>query len=168
MSPAESPRTEPSATPEVRITVGSRFENIELIQTVVDDAFSRLGLEDDDRHWVGIAVREAVANAIKHGNREDPDELVDVELRVEGDQAVIRIEDRGSGFDPEQVADPLAPENLLKPSGRGIFYMRRFMDEVSYRFLPGGGTVLVMRKRLASPSVPASDENSEANKESNG
>jgi serine/threonine-protein kinase RsbW len=151
----------PTAEPQVRITVGSRFENIDLIQIVVDDAFGRLGLGEDDRHWVGIAVREAVANAIKHGNREDPDKHVDVELRVEGKEAVIQVVDRGEGFEPNKVADPLAPENLLKPSGRGIFYMRRFMDEVSYRFRPGGGTVLLMRKRLGQGDLSEGDENKE-------
>lgn len=134
---------------QVRISIGSRFEHIDLIQIVVDDALARLGLDEDSRHWVGIAVREGVANAIKHGNRQDPDKEVEVELAIENDQAVIRIEDSGEGFDPEQVADPLAPENLLKPNGRGIFYMKSFMDEIQYSQRPGGGTVVTLRKRIA-------------------
>lgn len=134
---------------QVRISVGSRFENIELVQVVFDDALKRLGLDDDARHWVGLAVREGVANAIKHGNRQDPDKQVNVELAISGDQAVIRIADHGEGFDPETVADPLAPENRLKPNGRGIFYMRRFMDDIEYRPHPEGGMVVTMRKRLS-------------------
>lgn len=163
MPPAEPPKAarSPAAEPQVRITVGSRFESIDLIQTVVDDALERLGLDEDSRHWVGIAVREAVANAIKHGNAEDPDKLVDVELSVAGDEAVISVEDRGGGFEPADVADPLAPENLLKPNGRGIFYMRRFMDEVSYRFSPEGGTVLLMRKRINTGAQPGEGDSKE-------
>lgn len=137
--------------PQVRISIGSRFENIDLIQIVVDDALARLGLDDDARHWVGIAVREAVANAIKHGNRQDPDKEVEVELAIEDEFAIIRVRDRGEGFDPEQVEDPLAPENLLKPTGRGIFYMKSFMDEIQYRTMVEGGTEVTLRKRIAAP-----------------
>ncbi len=141
----------PPEKPQVRITIDSRFEHIDLIQVVLDDAMDRLGLDEDARHWVGIAVREAVANAIKHGNRQDPDKEVDVELALVGEQVVIRIEDRGEGFDPELVDNPVAPENLLKSSGRGIFYMKNFMDEIEYSFRPGGGTVVTLRKCLVRP-----------------
>ncbi len=134
---------------QVRISIGSRFEHIDLIQIVVDDALARLGLDEDSRHWVGIAVREGVANAIKHGNQQDPEKEVGVELAIEGDHAIIRIEDNGEGFDVEEVGDPLAPENLLKPNGRGIFYMKSFMDDIEYSKNPAGGTVVTLRKRIA-------------------
>ncbi len=140
----------PPEEPQVRISIGSRYEHIDLIQVVVDDALARLGLDDDSRHWVGIAIREAVANAIKHGNRQDPDKQVDVELAVAEDIAVIRVVDRGEGFDPGTVDDPLAPENLLRPNGRGIFYMKSFMDDIEYSAHPEGGTVVTLRKRIAS------------------
>ncbi len=138
----------PSEEPQVRISIGSRFEHIDLIQVVVDDALERLGLDDDSRHWVGIAIREAVANAIKHGNRQDPDKEVEVELAIVGDQAIIRVVDQGEGFDLQEVDDPLAPENLLKPNGRGIFYMKNFMDEIEYDSRPDGGTVVTLRKQI--------------------
>lgn len=152
----------PSDAPQVRISIGSRFEHIDLIQVVVDEALGRLGLDEDGRHWVGIAVREAVANAIKHGNRQDPEQPVDVELAVDAGLAVIQVTDRGDGFDPSQVEDPLAPENLLKPNGRGIFYMKSFMDDVQYTFRPGGGTVLTMRKRIGTSEPVPSDSQEEA------
>ena len=139
----------PVEEPQVRISIGSRFEHIDLIQVVVDDALERLGLDDDSRHWVGIAIREAVANAIKHGNQQDPDKEVEVELAIVGDQAIIRVVDQGEGFDLKQVEDPLAPENLLKPNGRGIFYMNNFMDEIEYSSRPEGGTVVTLRKQIA-------------------
>ncbi len=142
---------------QVRIAIGSRYDHIDLIQSVVDDALARLGLEDDSRHWVGIAVREAVANAIKHGNQQDPSKDVVVELAIDGEQAVIRVQDAGDGFDPQGVRDPLAPENLLQPNGRGIFYMKSFMDEITYANAPGGGTVVTMRKKLAASESEKQD-----------
>ncbi|HXU47062.1 MAG TPA: ATP-binding protein [Thermoanaerobaculia bacterium] len=141
--------------------IGSRFENIELVQVVLRDALERLGLDEDARHWVDIAVREAVANAIKHGNRQDPDKRVAVELGVDEDGLIIQVEDEGEGFEPGEVSNPLAPENLLKPSGRGIFYMQSFMDEVRYGARPGGGTVVTLRKRLPVPGADREPAGSE-------
>src|SRR6266480_1318420 len=99
--------------PEAFLAVASRFENIELVQAVVDDLLVRLGLGEDDRHWIGLAVREAVANAIRHGNGGDPEKQVEVEVRLEESEVVVVVRDEGTGFDPTAVADPLLPENLL-------------------------------------------------------
>lgn len=140
------------AVPQVHLAIQSRFENIELVQSVVEEALRQLDLHQDDAHWVAIAVREAVANAVKHGNRQDPEKQVEVDLDVEEDVVVIRVLDEGPGFDVDSVDDPLAPENMLKPSGRGIFYMKRFMDDIDYSFRPDGGTVVTLRKRLNSSS----------------
>ncbi|HEX2252375.1 MAG TPA: ATP-binding protein [Thermoanaerobaculia bacterium] len=133
---------------QFHLCLDSRFENIELVQVVVNDSLERLGLEDETRHWVDLAVREAVANAIKHGNRQAADKKVEVDLAVEGADLVVRIADRGEGFDPEEVNDPRTPENLLRPNGRGLFYMRSFMDRVDYAPRDGGGTVVTLRKQL--------------------
>jgi serine/threonine-protein kinase RsbW len=144
------------------LAIGSRFENIELVQLVLKDSLDQLGLDDEKRHWIDVAVREAVANAIKHGNLQDPAKQVHVDLTLESGESgkvgkgnegheawlVIRVQDEGSGFDPAELQDPLAPENLLKPNGRGIFYMKSFMDDIQYGMRPGGGTVVTMRKRL--------------------
>jgi len=135
------------------LDVGSRFENIELVQVVLRDSLERLGVDEDTRHWVDVAVREAVANAIKHGNAQDPGKQVHVDLFREGDDVVIRVEDEGIGFDPEQLGNPLAPENLLKPNGRGIFYMKSFMDDIHYGPRPGGGTIVTLRKKVAGPPM---------------
>jgi serine/threonine-protein kinase RsbW len=135
------------------LDVGSRFENIELVQVVLRDSLERLGVDEDTRHWVDVAVREAVANAIKHGNAQDPGKQVHVDLFREGDEVVIRVEDEGIGFDPAQLQNPLAPENLLKPNGRGIFYMKSFMDDIHYGPRPGGGTIVTLRKKVAGSSI---------------
>lgn len=137
----------------MQIVVGSRFENVELVQVVLEDCLERWQVDDDSRHWIGLAVREAVANAIKHGNLEDPDKRVEVDFALEDDELVVRVRDQGRGFDPESVSDPLAPENLLRPGGRGIFYIRRLMDGVEYRFDAEAGTEIILRKQIASPET---------------
>lgn len=144
--------------PEAYLAVASRFENIELVQAVVDDLLRRLGVEEEERHWIGLAVREAVANAIKHGNGADASKQVEVEVGLEGQEVVVSVRDEGPGFEPGTVADPRAPENLLRPGGRGIFYMRSLMDGVDYRFGANGGTEVVLRKRVTGAAVPRPEE----------
>ena len=142
---------------EVHLSIDSQFENIELVQVLLEDSLRRLQLDEDTRYWIGIAIREAVANAIKHGNREDPEKRVTVDMRVLEEVLTISVQDEGAGFEPKEVADPLAPDNLLKPDGRGIFYMKRFMDEIDYSFGPSGGTLVTLRKRL-TVSAEADEE----------
>lgn len=146
----------PAETLPFHLTIGSRFENIELVQAVLSDALSAYELSEESRHWIDLAVREAVANAIKHGNRSEPEKRVEIGLEVTGDEVVIRVRDEGEGFDPESVHDPLAPENRLRPNGRGLFYMKKFMDEIDYSFEPGRGMEVTLRKRLADAG-PAED-----------
>ena len=141
------------------LAIGSRFQNIELVQLVLKDSLDQLGLDDDNRHWIDVAVREAVANAIKHGNDQDPAKQVHVDVTLAGGELVIQVQDEGRGFDPSHLDDPRAPENLLKPNGRGIFYMKSFMDDIQYSIRPGGGTVVTLRKR-----VPGSNANPSANR----
>ena len=142
---------------ELHLTIGSRFENIELVQMTVDETLRESGVSDEHRHWIGLALREAVANAIKHGNRQDPEKQVEVEIDLANGELEIRVADEGPGFDPEAVKDPLAPENRFRADGRGIFYMRKFMDDVRYAFRPSGGTVVVLRKRLAPDARETQD-----------
>jgi serine/threonine-protein kinase RsbW len=130
------------------LAIGSRFENIELVQVVLKDRLRQLGMDEDTQHWVDLAVREALANAIKHGNVQSPEKQVHVDLDVEGDELVIRVEDEGVGFDPDQVGDPLDPKNIPRPNGRGILFMKKFMDRIHYGSGPGGGTVVTLRKRV--------------------
>lgn len=132
----------------IEITISSRFENIELVQVIAEHLCEHAGLDDDAAHWVGMAVREGVANAIKHGNQLDVAKKVNTVFGLEGSRLSVEISDQGSGFDPDEVSDPLSPPNLMKTSGRGIFYMRTFMDSVDYDFSYAGGTRLVMTKML--------------------
>lgn len=149
-----------SVAPQVHLAIGSSIHNVELVQVVVEEALRQLDLDPDDAHWIGVAVREAVANAVKHGNRQDPDKRVELDFGVEGGELVIKVHDQGGGFDPEQVESPLEPDNILKPSGRGIFYMKNFMDQIEYSSRPDGGTVVTMRKHLG-PAARASGDGEE-------
>jgi serine/threonine-protein kinase RsbW len=138
----------------VQLDFHSTYEMLDFVQVASDHLGRLAGLDDEALHWVGVAVRESVINAIKHGNKGDEHKQVHVEFtpldahRPLG--IVIRVRDEGPGFDPETVSDPLAPENLLKASGRGIFLIRSFMDEMVLQRAPQGGMEVVMVKRVAA------------------
>jgi serine/threonine-protein kinase RsbW len=151
------------ATNALSLEFTSEFEMLDFVQ-VVSDHFSRdAGLDDDTVHWVGVAVREGVINAIKHGNGSDAAKRVFVQFQAipspTAAELVIRVRDQGPGFDPETLADPLAPENLLKSNGRGIFLIRSFMDDVQLERVPGGGMEIRMIKRAPAGDAcsPSSD-----------
>lgn len=134
----------------IRLEFTSAFEMLDFVQVVSDHVCKDVGLDEDAIHWVSVAVRESVANAIKHGNRNDAAKKVFVAFDGGCDavpELCICVRDQGAGFDPEEIADPLAPENILKGSGRGIFLMRSFMDEVALRRAPEGGMEVRMVKR---------------------
>ncbi|MGH9349736.1 MAG: ATP-binding protein [Vicinamibacterales bacterium] len=135
----------------VRLDFRSAFDMLDFVQVVSDHVGRMAGLDEDSLHWVGVAVRESVINAIKHGNANDEHKRVFVEftpLSAERPGIAIRVRDEGPGFDPETLPDPLAPENMLKSSGRGIFLIRNFMDEMRLQRAPEGGMEMVMVKRV--------------------
>jgi serine/threonine-protein kinase RsbW len=139
----------------VRLEFTSTFEMLDFVQVVSDHLARGIGLDDDSLHWVSVAIRESVINAIKHGNRNDSGKRVFVEFetatKAEVPELAIRIRDQGEGFDPEQVANPLDAENLLKSSGRGIFLIRNFMEDVELQRAPEGGMEIRMVKRVRPP-----------------
>jgi len=138
----------------VRLEFTSAFEMLDFVQVVSDHLARGVGLDEDSLHWVSVAIRESVINAIKHGNRSDTAKHVFVEFETatksDVPELAIRVRDQGEGFDPEMVANPLDPENLLKSSGRGIFLIRNFMDDVQLRRAPEGGMEIRMVKRAHS------------------
>jgi serine/threonine-protein kinase RsbW len=145
----------------VRVEFTSAFEMLDFVQVVSDHIARSIGLDDDSLHWVGVAVRESVINAIKHGNRNDATKHVIVEFETAtvtgAPELTICVRDQGEGFDPATVADPLAPENLLKSSGRGIFLIRNFMDDVRLLRAPDGGMEIRMTKRVPPAETDSSD-----------
>ena len=136
----------------VRLEFTSAFEMLDFVQVVSDHMGRGVGLDDDAVHWVGVAIRESVINAIKHGNRNDATKRVFVEFETtsppEPPGLLIRVRDQGEGFDPESLTNPLDPENLLKASGRGIFLIRNFMDDVQLQRAPEGGMEIRMTTRV--------------------
>jgi serine/threonine-protein kinase RsbW len=145
----------------IRLTFPSEFEMLDVVQLVSDRLCRDCALDDDAVHWVGVAVRESVINAIKHGNRLDERKRVTVDFRLVPEasprELVVHVRDEGEGFDASSIADPLAEENLLKSSGRGIFFMRSFMDDVSIVPRPQGGMEVRMVKKLPSHRSDAAE-----------
>jgi serine/threonine-protein kinase RsbW len=136
----------PSRT--VKLDIASRFDLLEMVQTVLTHVSGLVGFDEEATHYMSVAVREAVVNAIKHGNQADEARRVSLTFVLEPRTLEVIVRDEGGGFDPGSVPNPTAAENLLKACGRGIFFMRSFMDEVSYAFPSGGGSVVTMVKRL--------------------
>ena len=126
----------------------SRIEAVGEAAAAVSEFMNRLGLAEDVAFGVDMAVREAVTNAVLHGNKLNDAKVVEVRLTNTPEGFEISVHDQGTGFDPGAVPDPTKDENLLKTSGRGIFFMRNFMDEVEWSADPGGGTNVRMIKKL--------------------
>ena len=135
----------------VKLEFTDAFEMLDVVQAVSDHVTHGVGLDEDASYRVAIAIREAVINAIKHGNRNDATRHVFVEFETNVaavPELSIRVRDQGEGFDPEAAANPLASENIFKSSGRGIFLIRNFMDDVRLQPAPEGGMEVQMIKRV--------------------
>jgi serine/threonine-protein kinase RsbW len=136
----------------LRLQFTSSVDMVDLAQIVGEHLARGAGLDEDSAQWVSLAVRESVINAVTHGNQGDSRKAVFVEFDMIVEQGTpclaIRVRDQGEGFDPAAVADPLAPENILKSSGRGIFLIRSFMDDVRIERAPEGGMQIRMIKRV--------------------
>jgi len=138
--------------PTVRLEFGSAFDMLDFVQIISDYVGRLTGLDEDQLFDVSVAVRESVVNAIKHGNQNDQSKRVVVEFAtIPRDSMTIRVADQGEGFDPEDVPDPLSPENLMKGSGRGILFMRNYMDDVMLSRVQDGGMEVRMVKKAPQP-----------------
>jgi len=135
---------------EIDVIISSALDNLDLIQTLTDCITNFMSFDEDSAHWIGMSVRETVTNAIQHGNKLDLSKKVDICFEVMEDRLSISVRDQGSGFNADEIPNPLDADNLLKPSGRGIFYIRTFMDEVEFRPLSQGGMEVHMVKRVSS------------------
>ncbi|MGD1062658.1 MAG: ATP-binding protein [Terracidiphilus sp.] len=128
--------------------LNSTMESVGEVESAADQLATEAGLDEDQRFHIAMAVREAAINAVLHGNEYDPARQIEVSLENTGKDLMITIADQGRGFDPGKVPDPLAQENLLRGTGRGIFLIRSLMDEVHFRQLHPG-TELTLVKHLA-------------------
>jgi serine/threonine-protein kinase RsbW len=133
-------------TTELRFA--SRVGAINEAAAAVTEFLGRVGVSEDVAFQIDMAVREAVTNAVVHGNKLDETKFIELSLKTLSGAIEITVHDQGSGFNPNEVPDPTQKENILKTSGRGIFFMRNFMDEVDWSINPKGGTTARMLKRL--------------------
>jgi serine/threonine-protein kinase RsbW len=124
---------------------------VEEAQSALLEAIRQRRYDPGSCFAIRIALEEALTNAFKHGNRNDPDKIVTLECRVNGESVVIDIQDEGKGFDPDAVPDPTEEENLEIPSGRGIVLMRSFMSEVVFQ--PPGNRVRMTYRRPGAKSA---------------
>lgn len=116
----------------IKIVIPSITENIRIIESFIDNAKDRFNLDDDIYGNIMIAVTESVNNAIMHGNKNDRTKNVTLSLSLNANVINFIIKDEGLGFDFQNLPDPTSPENLDKPSGRGIFLMKHLSDEVNF------------------------------------
>ena len=134
-------------TTELRFA--SRIEAVAEAAAAVSEFLSRAGVGEDVAFGIDMAVREAVTNAVLHGNKLDETKFAELSLKSLPGVLEVTVHDQGPGFNPSDIPDPTEDENILKTSGRGIFFMRNFMDDVEWTVNPNGGTTVRMSKKLA-------------------
>ncbi len=139
----------------IEVTLETLFDSVNMAEDICLRIAESTGFSEDDCQKISMAVHEAVINAFRYGNEEQRHKKITMIVEVNSDKFVIHIVDQGRGFDLCDIPDPLAEENLLKTSGRGIFLMRAFMDEFDVRRSHEGGAEVVMAKRLPSKGTPA-------------
>jgi serine/threonine-protein kinase RsbW len=150
----------PDSANRIEVTMETLLDSVALAEGITERVARAAGFNDDDCLKIGMSVREGVINAFRYGNEEQRHKKIHLIFEVEEDRFVVHIVDQGRGFELCEVPDPLAEENLLKTSGRGIFLMRTFMDEFEVRRSTQGGAELVMAKKRghsrgqASPAAP--------------
>ena len=140
----------------VEISVGSRIVWLDALTALAEDLAKHTGLDEDGCFAVAMAIREAVSNAMVHGNRRDESKLVQLTFLIHAERLEIRVKDEGPGFDSGELPDPLAPQNLMRASGRGVFLMRSYMDELDLERVARRGGEIRMFKNLPARDGQAS------------
>ena len=137
-----------SKTQELSITIPSELNELNKIEHLSGEIAEKMSLTEDQHDNLSIAVTEAVGNAIVHGNKKDPTKNVYITFKYDKNQVKVSVRDEGEGFKPDEVANPLDPNNLLKESGRCIFILKSLMDDVSFTFSPKGTSIhFVLKKK---------------------
>ena len=128
------------------IEIESDPNNLITVEEFVNYFAKDLGLNDDQLSVLLLAVTEATTNAIIHANKCDASKLVSIRAHIEDSKLIVNVKDEGKGFDPSKIPDPTEPENLLKDSGRGVYLMKVYMDDVKYNITPTGmETILTLK-----------------------
>jgi len=142
-----------AAATSIKLVIPSEVRLVDLVHEVSQKLAELAGFSPDDALNVGLAAREAVINAILHGNKNDPSRNVDIRLDLlEAGGIQVKIQDQGDGFNPEATPDPTDDEHVLNASGRGILMIRAFVDNVTFRFEEGRGTEITMVKNKVQQS----------------
>lgn len=131
----------------VTLTCNTDLRFIDLIQVVGSEFLKHLSFSQEDGERLWLAIQEGIANAMRHGNKLDREQPIKVAFVPKSDCFEIRIEDRGPGVDLDSLPDPNLPENLLKPGGRGVYFMRQVMDEIRMERSPQGSTLVLVKAR---------------------
>ena len=130
------------------LTLDSVLESVDTIESTAEAYALDAGFDEDTTSNISMVSREAAVNAVLHGNQKDPKKKVTATFEVTLDELKITVADEGQGLDPDKIPDPLAPENVLRPSGRGVFLMRAYMDEVHFRQLTPGTEITMIKRRV--------------------
>jgi len=141
-----------STTSRVSLTLESSLNSVNKVEQTAENYAQSAGFDEDAVPNIAMAVREAAVNAVVHGNLYNPAKHITASFETTAESIVIRITDQGSGIDPDTIPDPLAPENILRGSGRGIFLIRAFMDEVNFRQLHPGTELTLIKYRTPAQS----------------
>ena len=137
-----------STTNRGSMTLESELPSVEPVEAKAEQLAREAGFDEDTSSQVAMVVREAVINAILHGNKKDPAKHVRWSYELNVEALKFKIGDEGPGLDPDSVPDPLAPENILRSSGRGIFLMKAIMDEVHFHQLNPGTEIEMIKYRV--------------------
>ncbi len=129
------------------LSLDSTLASVETVDQTTLAFAARAGFDPDTAMNLAMVTREAAANAVIHGNRYDAGKRINAHFEITPEALTIRIADQGEGMDPDSIPDPLAPENLMRSSGRGVFLMRAFMDEVHFRQLSPGTEITLAKRR---------------------
>ncbi len=154
-------------TPEskhLEVILDTDIESINLAEEMCLRVAEAVGFSEDDCYRIGMSVREGVINAFHYGNQEKPDKKIHLGVDLTQEKMIVHVLDEGTGFCMENVPNPLAEENLLSTSGRGIFLMRAFMDE--FNVVPGrtGGAEIIMSKKIpGAGSAPSNGDHGKSN-----
>ena len=152
-------------TKRIEVALETLLDSVDLAEEIALRIADAAGFDEEDCHKIGMAVREGVINAYNYGNQQERSKKIFLTVELHPDKMVVRVLDQGPGFEITEVPDPLAEENLLRTSGRGLFLMRAFMDEFAVQRGPAGGAELVMAKRYPPAGLQNGQTGQEPKKE---
>lgn len=135
----------------VTLTCNTDLRFIDLIQVVGSELLKHMSFPPEDVERIWLAIQEGIANAMRHGNKLDKKKPITVTFNPDQDRLEIRIQDQGPGTDLGALPDPNLPENLLKPTGRGVYFMKQVMDSIALECHPKGSTLILVKHRKAAP-----------------